>query len=171
MSNGCHSWAGSTQFFLFLAVLTCLLFVFPGYIFAGQSEEQKIFTKTEYFGDYSNASKKVVTGEILLVVWEPYAQNLQSAGLQSALPRIRSLAVDYDEIWENKCTDLLTKEEIKKWWKDLDISRLYWKNGQIQATTVLKKFNGNPFTNEQLKSPEYHITNLHSRGEALEKVR
>ena len=155
----------------FVLVCACLSFSFADHVSASQSEEQRKLMRTEYFGDYSKASKKMVTGKALLVVWEPYVLNLQRAGLQGALPRVRSLSVEYDEIWETKRTDLLTKEEIKKHWKDLAISRLYWKNGQIQATVVLNNFNGNPFTNERFKSNEYHITNLHSRDEALEKAK
>ena len=139
--------------------------------YASQSDEQKKLTKTEYFGDYSKATKKKTTGKVSLVVWEPHIQKLQNAGFTAVIPRTRKLTINCDEIWETKYTELLTKEEIKKYWNDLDILRLYWKDGKIQAAVVLKKYISNPITNEQFSKAEYRITYLHSRDEILEKAK
>lgn len=151
--------------------LSLLSHKYTQYAYASQSDEQKKLTKTEYFGDYSKATKKKTTGKVSLVVWEPHIQKLQNAGFTAAIPRTRKLTINYDEIWETKYTELLTKEEIKKYWNDLDILRLYWKDGKIQAAVVLKKYILNPITNEKFSKAEYRITYLHSRDEILEKAK
>jgi hypothetical protein len=156
---------------LFSLCLSLLPYKYVQHAYASQSDEQKKLTKTEYFGDYSKAIRKKTAGKVSLIVWEPHIQKLQNAGFTAAIARTRSLTINYDEIWETKYTELLTKEEIKMYWNDLDILRLYGKDGKIQAAVGLKKYISNPITNMRLSKPEYKITNLHSRDEILKKAK
>lgn len=157
--------------FIFSLTISLIQIFEVKYIYAGFSDEQKKLIKTEFFGDYTQAKIKKVVGKVTLVVWEPHIQKLERAGFTAIIPQNKSMTINYDEIWEKKFTELLTKEEIKKWWNDLDIGKLYWKNGKVQAAVVLKKYIENPITNERFTKGEYKITDLFSRNEILQKAK
>jgi hypothetical protein len=117
------------------------------------SVEQRKLTNTEWFGDFSKASKKKTIGKVVLTVWAPYIQHLQKIGATAIIPKTTVLTVDFDEIWELKYAD---------------ISRLYWKDGKIQAGLSLKEYISDPITNQKFPSPEYKITYIGSRAEMLQ---
>jgi hypothetical protein len=59
---------------------------------------------------------------------------------------VMKLSVDFDEIWIREKTEYLTAAEIKKWKGTLDIFKLYWKNGKIQAFTIESYFTVDPIS-------------------------
>jgi hypothetical protein len=137
--------------------------------YATQTDEQKKLTKTEYYGDFSKAKKTRTSGKITLTIWEPYLQHMQRIGAGNIIP-VTNLSVYCDEIWEKKATQLVSKEEVKKYWNELDIYKLYWKNGKVQASTVLKRYVSNPITNQRLPKPEYKITAIETREEVFKQI-
>ena len=80
------------------------------------------------------------------------------------------LIVEYDEIWIAEVDEFLTESEKRKWKGQLDILKLYWKEGKVQASTVEKFYFGNPLTHKKLSHPAHKITDIHDRSFILKKL-
>lgn len=127
-----------------------------------------------YFGNFSNTKIQKKSGKIKLEVWNPWVQNVQknfSPQFQGALlSGPQKLTVEYDEIWIAENNENLIESEKKKYKVQLDILKLYWKEGKIQASTVEKFYLGNPLTKEKLSPPAHKITDIQDRSFILKKL-
>jgi len=144
----------------------CLLVNFVNYHGAFAVDDKSILKKDGYLGQFSKSNCKKISGKISLEIYKPYVDNITSHGY-SDLNKTKKLAVEYDEICERKRTDYLTKAEIRKHGKDLDLMVVYFKNNQIQAFILKKKFTGNPLTGQSFPRAEYKITELETRDEII----
>ena len=127
-----------------------------------------------YFGNFSNTKIQKKSGKIKLEVWNPWVQNVQKnfpPQFQGALlSGPQKLTVEYDEIWIADNDENLTESEKRKYKGQLDILKLYWKEGKVQASTVEKFYLGNPLTEEKLSPPAHKITDIQDRSFILKKL-
>ena len=131
--------------------------------------------QNSYFGNFSNTKIQKKSGKIKLEVWNPWVQNVQKnfpPQFQGALlSGPQKLTVEYDEIWIAENNENLTESEKRKYKGQLDILKLYWKEGKVQASTVEKFYLGNPLTEEKLSPPAHKITDIQDRSFILKKLR
>jgi hypothetical protein len=132
-----------------------------------KSDEQQKLANSRHFGDNWKTATVKPGSRLSLEVWEPHIQKLVRVGLTDAMQQTWTLAIEYDEVWERKHTKYLSSQDVKKHWNDLDITRLYWLEGTVQAAVVLKKYGSNPISHEKFARPEYKIIDLLSREEIL----
>ena len=127
-----------------------------------------------YFGNFSNAKIQKKSGKIKLEVWNPWVQNVQKnfpPQFQGALlSGPQELTVEYDEIWIAENDENLTESEKRKYKGQLDILKLYWKEGKVQASIVEKFYLGNPLIEEKLSPPVHKITDIQDRSFILKKL-
>ena len=83
----------------------------------------------------------------------------------------QKLTVEFDEIWIAENDAFLTESEKRQYKDQLDILKLYWKEGKVQACTVEKLYNVNPVTGANLSTPAYKITDINDRVYCLKKLR
>lgn len=148
-------------FFIFLFMSLLLV----NSAFAGDDSEL-LTRKDGYLSGFSKNDRKKVSGKIDLEIYKPYIDNIVSHGLPD-INKTKKISIEYDEIWERKKTDFLTKDEIIKYYNELDIILVYLKKDQIQACVVKTKFISNPLTNLKFSTPEYKITSLETREEIM----
>lgn len=153
---------------MYRLVLALLIVAFScNLVFAAMSEEQKRFQKSNYFS--GGATKPTIikkAGKGSLSVSSQYLDNLRSNLGESNVNKVHpttAINVDYDEIWESYLTSGLSKTEIRKFRSQLNKIRTYWKDGNIQASVVLKQMKYNGKVN-------YVITEIQPRREALTKM-
>jgi len=127
-----------------------------------------------YFGNFSNAKIQKKSGKITLNVWRPWVlyvqEKLPPVAQDAFLVGPQRLIVEYDEIWIAEVDEFLTESEKRKWKGQLDILKLYWKEGKVQASTVEKFYFGNPLTHKKLSHPAHKITDIHDRSFILKKL-
>ena len=136
--------------------------------------EKKAVQEAAYFSNFKNAKIQKETGSIKLTIWQPWIQHVKQsfpANLQNAiLVGPSQLTVAYDEIWLTKNDDYLTESEKRQYKGQLDIIKLYWHRGQIQACTVEKLYSGNPATKVKLPYPAYKLTVINDRAYCIKKL-
>ena len=127
-----------------------------------------------FFGDFRNAKIQKKSGKIILKMWRPWVlyvqEKLPSPAQEAFLDGSQRLVVEYDEIWIAEDDEYLTKSQRRKWKDQLDIVKLYWKEGKVQASTVEKFYLGNPLTKEKLLPPAHKLTGLYDRSYILKKL-
>jgi len=136
--------------------------------------DEKKALQDSYFGNFRNAKIKKKSGTIKLDVWQPWVQHVN----QNFPPQIQknflsgpqSLNISFDEIWTAENDEDLTESEKKEYKGQLDILKLYWKDGKIQASTVEKSYTGNPVTGDAISPPAHKITSLHDRSSILKEL-
>lgn len=137
--------------------------------------DEKNALQNSYFGNFKKGKIQKKSGTIKLEVWKPYIQSVnknippqyQSAILSPTL----NLNVDFDEIWVWENDEGLSKEEKKKHKGQLDISKLYWKDGKVQANTLEQIYSSNPATGVPLIGViSYQITDIFDRNYILNKL-
>ncbi|MGB7292142.1 MAG: hypothetical protein WBD99_08220 [Thermodesulfobacteriota bacterium] len=131
-------------------------------------DEKTALLNSSYYGDFRNAKKIKKTGNVVLEIWSDRAQHIKKRLGYS--PEINKLTVAYDEIWERKVDDFLSEEEKRKSRNDLDISKIYWKQNKVQASTLERKFSSNPLTGEKFSVPIYEIIELDDRSRVLKNL-
>lgn len=120
-------------------------------------DEKKLLLNS-FFGDFSYANKLNKNGKLSLEVWAPYVQyceTLSSMFYSAMCAGVTKLSVDYDSVWIIKDPD------------DDDTTKLYWKDNQVQACTIEKIYEGNPYTKKRLSKPMHKITNIYDRDYIL----
>ena len=128
-----------------------------------------------YFGNFSNAKIQKESGNIKLKVWKPWVQHVrknfppQFQGTLLSGPQ--ELTVEYDEIWIAENDENLTELEKRKYKGQLDILKLYWKEGKVQASAVEKFFHANPLTGANFSTHAHKITDINDREHILKKLR
>jgi len=130
--------------------------------------EKTALLNTTFYGDFRKAKKIKKTGKAVLEIWKDRAEYIKNKLRYS--PEIYKLTVEYDEIWERKVDDSLTEEEKKKSWNDLDISKIYWKGNNVQASTLERKFISNPLTGEKFSAPIYKMIMIDDRSLILKNL-
>lgn len=130
--------------------------------------EKNALLNTNAFGDWRKAKIAKKSGKITLELWRDRAEFLKKKlGIVYDIPK---LEVEYDEIWERKKEDYLTKEELRKWQKDLNILRFYWKGDKIQGYSENGKFISNPLTGENFSAPIWKIILIADREKILNEL-
>jgi len=154
-----------------LIVITIILyFIAPA--FAGIVDEKSAL-QDSYYGDFEKATVQKKRGRINLEVWKPYIQyvkkmppHMQKVYLNCS----QKLIVDFDEIWIAENDEYLTKSEKTKYKGQLDIMKLYWKGGKVQAYTLEIFYKANPLTETNLSHPSHKLTNIINRKDILKKL-
>ncbi len=150
-------------------VVTLLVTFFYSQALAAMSSEQQRYRKSTYYSGNNFATKPVVTkrsGSENLVIPKEYLDNLSGYFGESNVSKTfptTSMSVNYDEVWESKIIDGLSKSQIRNNSSSLNKIRSYWKDGKIQGTAVLKKM-------KYGGKSKYYITEIKSRSEALSKM-
>jgi len=151
---------------IFRLIVICLFVIFVSVHSVFAVDDKALLKKDGYLGKFTKSNCKKISGKIALEIYKPYVDNITSHGYKD-INKTKQLTVEYDEIWERKRTDYLTKAEIRKYGKDLDMIVVYFKNNQIQAFILKKKFTGNPLTGQNFPRAEYKITELETRDEII----
>ncbi len=136
--------------------------------------DEKKALRDSCFGNFKEAIIQKKSGNIKLVVWQPWIQYVK----QHFPPKFRStllsgsekLSVSFDEIWISENNENLTETEKKKYKGQFDIIKLYWKEGKIQASTIEKFYIGNPLTGAKLSIPTHKITDIFDRKYILKTL-
>ncbi len=126
-------------------------------ILGSEEIDEKNLLQNSYFGNFKNSRVQKKSGEDILQIWEPYVQYTKTLPSFFLLEGSRSLHIVYDEIW--------IQEKEKE-----ELSKLYWKNSQIQAATVEKYFLADPMSRRSLPRPSYEIINIYNREFILRKL-
>lgn len=141
----------------------------------GTNIDEKKALLNSYFGNFSQAEIIRESGKATLKVWQPWVQHVkQNVGSQfqkTLLSDIQKLTVVFDEIWIAVNNENLTESEKRKYDGKLDILRLYWKEGQVQAASLEKYYEGNPVSGAKLDPPSHRLTNIYDRSYILEKIK
>lgn len=158
-----------------LLSLLCFLTLVGSHAIASDSQNEKNILLNSYFGDFRNARIQKKSATIKLEVWQPWIQYVRQnfpPQFQSALLNgPENLTVSFDEIWEAENDENLTESEKRQYKGQLDILKLYWKEGKVQASTVEKFYTENPLTGANLSTPAHKITDIHDRVFILKKLR
>ena len=142
-----------------------------------QGNEKAKLLKSD-FGDFSKAKKIKKSGKTELKVWDRYAENMKNFSAKfgrddygkKEIDGAMSLTVDYDEIWVSQRTEYLTTSEIKKAKGKLDLFKLYWMKGEVQAFTAESFFEGDPVTLTKISKPEHKIRLIYDREYILKEI-
>ncbi len=138
------------------------------------SIDEKKALRYSYFGNFRNAKIQKKSGTIKLEVWQPWIQHVKQNFPQqfqsTLLSGPQELAVSFDEIWIAEHDENLKESEKKQYKGQLDILKLYWEKGKVQASTVEKFYYGDPTTGTNLSIPGHKITNLLDRVHILKKL-
>src|SRR5665647_238651 len=137
---------------------------------------EKNALKNSFFGNFKNGKIQKKSGTIILEVWGPYIQHVRKhipQQVQNAvLSETKYLKIDYDEIWVWENDEGLSKEEKKKYKGQLDIYKLYWKYGKVQASTAEKlQYNVDPATGANLSTSSHKIIDIFDRDYILNKLK
>lgn len=130
------------------------------------------------FGDFRKAKRIKKSGKTELKVWDRYVENMKNFSVrfgkgdygQKEVDGVMSLNVDYDEIWVGQRTEYLTASEIKKSKGKLDLFKLYWLKGKVQAFTAESFFEGDPTTGSRISKPEHKIRLIYNREYILKEL-
>lgn len=120
-------------------------------------DEKKLLSNS-FFGDFSHAEKVSNSGETTLEVWKPYIDycaTLSKMFRSAMCSGSKKLSVTYDQVW-------IIVDPI-----DEDTTTLYWKDSKVQACTIEKIYEGNPYTKEGLPQPMHKTTNIYDRDYIL----
>jgi hypothetical protein len=147
-------------------IMICLLVTFASVHSVFAVDDKALLKKDGYLGRFSKSNSKKISGKITLEIYKPYVDNFASHGYPD-INKTKILTIKYDEVWERKRTDYLSKAEIRKFGKDLDLIVVYFKYNLIQASIVKKKFIGNPLTGQKFPGAEYKIISLETRDEII----
>lgn len=108
-------------------------------------------------------------------VWKPYIasvnKNIPQQYQSAILSDTQSLNVDFDEIWLWENDEGLNKSEKKKYKGQLQLCKLYWKDGKVKASTVERLYSSNPDTGVPIIGViSYQITDIFNREYILKKL-
>lgn len=134
-------------------------------------DERKVL-ENSFFGNFTKRKTHKIKGHTTLEIWMPYYEHIESGfpGLLfsengNQLPL--KLDVEYDEIWITEHDEGLSKKEIFEAKGTLNIVKLYWKDGKVQATSVDVLYVANPRTGAALLKPTYKTTFIRDRSYIL----
>lgn len=149
------------------------------------SESQQLL-HTASWGDFRNAKKfkLVKPRETVFAIWEP----ILAYAVKTQYPRSGTLAnnpdafiqkiygqeklrVEYDELWVWEGESSLTKEKKEHLKGPLDIYRLYWLKGKVQAHIIGKFYERNPANGVKLSPPIHKIWKISDRTRILKELK
>lgn len=165
-----------------------------GYVYASllaknppkrNANEQQILLKTASWGDFRKARKiKLTTSKkSVFIVWSPilqYARNTLYPRLgtwaKSPDAYIRKMhgqtkmTVLYDEVWIWEDDSSFTESEKEQYKGQLDIYKIYWLKGKVQAHIVGKLYENNPVTGTRISPPTHKIWQISDRKQIFNKL-
>jgi predicted Rdx family selenoprotein len=148
-------------------VLLTLITLGNGYCF-----DEKNALRNSYFGNFNGAKIAKKVGKVTLRRWEPYVQHVRSLPGPYVEPEgISKITIDYDEIWIRENDEGFPPHMKKRLRGQLDINKLYWKQNQIQASTLEKYFLGNPVTGATLNPPAHKVVVIYGRDAIINKIK
>ena len=157
-----------------LALLLVFFLIFISFIKVAlaESNEQATLQSSSFFGDLIKAKKIKKHGKIHLKVWNPYeryAEKIPNKSIRNVmLQNDNSLNISYDEVWISVMDDGFSIAEKRKWKGQFDISKIYWKDGKVQAATLDKYYISNPITNKRVR--KHKNTQVWDRESVLKEV-
>jgi len=141
------------------------------------NERQRLLNTTSW-GDFRKARKFKLAKprKALFAIWEPilsYARNTlyPRTGTWAKSPDVfiqklyghKKLRVQYDELWVWEDDSSFTEEEKEHYKGQLDVFRMYWLKGKVQAHIVGKFYESNPTSGIKLSLPIHKIWKISDR--------
>lgn len=138
------------------------------------SIDEKTALKDSYFGNFKKAKIQKKSGTVKLEAWQPWIQHLKQNLSQQAESAIldgqQELTVSFDEVWVSEYDEYLKESDKKKYKGRLDISKLYWQKGKVQAYTIENYHVKDPVTGTNLSNPGHKISDIYDRIYILNKL-
>ena len=149
------------------------------------SESQQLL-HTAFWGDFRNAKKFKfkIPRETTFAIWEPVLTHAveilypksgtvakDSDEFIEKMFGQKRLRVEYDELWVWEDNSSLTGARTPRQKSQVDIYRLYWLHGKVQAHIIGKFYEQNPTTAVALSPPIHKIWKISDRPRILQALK
>ncbi len=149
------------------------------------NERQQLLNTTSW-GDFRKAKKFKLAQprKVVFAIWKPilsYARNTlyprTGTGAKSPDEFIqklyghKKLGVQYDELWVWEADSSFTEEEKEQDKGQLDIYRMYWLKGKVQAHIVGKFYESHPASGIKLSPPIHKIWKISDRKRIFKNLK